>query len=249
MRLRPRLIPTLVAATTAITCVRLGIWQLHRYGESAELSARMLDAWAAAPLVGLDRSDDPSRAWRQGEVTGRWVPGTLAVVRGTPVAEEPGYQLVTLLEQADGVRVLVDRGWVPTELPDDPAAAWLSAGDVTVSGLVVPIAGSAELRPEPGPGGVARWPLEMDLLWGVFPRALGLPFASMAAVSGPDVAPFALRAGPRFDDESQRRLGPLPVAGYVLPLPQTHHLSYAAQWFGFAGLALLAWAWTSREVS
>lgn len=240
------MIPAIAALFTAITCARLGVWQLHRYGESAAISARLLAAWDAPPVQRVDDAPVEELAFRQATLRGAWAPGTTAVVRGTPVAGEPGYQVITTFVAEDGARVLVDRGWVPTTTPPEGFAALDVADPATITGLLVPVEGNTALRPEPGPGGLLRWPLEMDLLWGMFPRAVGLPFAAMAASAEPPVSAVALRVGPRLEHEDERRLGPLPVPGYVLPLPQTHHLSYAAQWFAFAGMALVLWLWFSR---
>lgn len=230
---------------TALTCIRLSVWQLHRYDESAQLSQRMLDAWGRPPATGLDGPVEQLH-WRQLRVTGRWIPGTTGVVRGTPVAGEPGYQVISTLRLDDGGTLLVDRGWVPTTTPEERFASLDVDTAADLTGLLVPITGDTTLRPSPGPGGLALWPLEMDTLWGVFPRAVGLPFASMAAVTQPPPAALALRVGPRVEREDDRRLGQLPVPGYVLPLPQTHHLSYAAQWLAFSLMAVAVWAWVSR---
>lgn len=249
MRWKPRLIPTVVAAFVAVTCARLGGWQLQRYGESQATSEAILSAWNQPPLQGLDPSAGPELAHRQARVEGAWVPGREVVVRATPVAGEPGYQLIATLALSTGGRLLVDRGWVPMAVTAAELATLDEPGTVVVEGLVVPITGDRSLRAVPGPDGLTRWPLEMDLLWGVLPRAVGLPFASLADAAPEPVVGVALRRGPALEHEDERRMGPLPVGGYVLPIPQTHHLSYAFQWFAFATLAVLIWAWFSRAPS
>lgn len=248
MRLKPRFLPSVAALVVCLVTARLGVWQIQRYATSAEIAASMTAAWELDPLTALHAVPPETLRFRRASLRGRWVPGSGALVRGTPISGMPGYELVSLLALEGGEHLLVDRGWVRTDVSASEIAALhppegSRADDVLVEGLLVPMDGTSTLRATTGPDGVTRWPLEMDLLWGVFPRAVGLPYASMAAAAGVPVAPVALCLGPRLDEETERRATTVPAPGYVLPLPRTHHLSYAAQWFAFCAFAAVLWLW------
>jgi cytochrome oxidase assembly protein ShyY1 len=239
------ILPTLAALVVGLTTARLGVWQLQRYATSAERSTSMIAAWEREPLVELTAATPEDLHFRRATLRGRWVPNTGMLVRGTPIAGNPGYEFVSLLALDPGKAVLVDRGWVPTTVTAAELGVLYPAEEVQVEGLLVPVEGNRDLRGAKDPDGIERWPLEMDLLWGVFPRAVGLPFASMAAAADVPVAPVALLLGPRLEEETERRARTLPAPGYVLPLPRTHHLSYAAQWFAFSALTAAIWLWHS----
>lgn len=226
------------------TCVRLGFWQLDRYDSSQATTHEIVSAWEKPPLTTLDPAADLNN--RRAALTGAWVPRSSALASGGLVSGAPGYQLMTVLQVRGGPRVLVDRGWVPVEVTPDQLAALDVPGEVSVEGLLVRLEGRTDLEPEAHLDAVPRWPLETDLLWGVLPRAKGPPLAAIAAHTSPPVAPWALRAGPALEEGRERRLGSLPVGGYVLPVPKIHHLSYAAQWFAFALLGVIVWAWMCR---
>lgn len=248
----PRPIPTVATVFVALVCARLGVWQLHRYGESAERSAAVLATWNLPPIEALPSSPDPSLVHRRAQLTGRFVVPEVGRVSGGVVGDEPGHQLVAVFQPDAGPALLVDRGWVPVGLPGDEVRALTPEEPVTVEGLLVPAEGPTDLVPRQSPEGAVLWPLHTDLAYGVFPRVVGPPFAAMAASVDRPLAPLVLRVGPSFEPEQPRPLGALPVGGYVLPLPRTHHLSYAGQWFAFAALAVVLWAWAStrrREVS
>lgn len=243
MRLRPRILPTLAALVVGVVCFRLGIWQLARYDESAAISETMTTAWSETPLTRVGPGAD--LAHRRASLEGRWVDTDPAFVTGGLVGGQPGYQLIAIFECDDGTRLLVDRGWVPVSTTPASLAAVHQPGPARITGLLLPISGSTELVPTRTPDGLYRWPLETDLLMGLLPRVLGPPHAAIAAAADPPVGPYLLAVGPAVDEARHRKRGALPVSGYVLPLPKIHHLSYAAQWFGFAGLALLLWLWSS----
>lgn len=243
MRLKPRILPTVAALVVCLTTARLGVWQIQRYATSAEIAAAMTSAWELDPLTSLTEAPTASLHYRRASLRGRWVQGSGVLVRGTPISGIPGYELVSLLALSQGEHLLVDRGWVRTDVSAPELAALYPAEEVVVEGLLVPTDGDPSLRGTTGPDGITRWPLEMDRLWGVLPRAVGLPYASMAAAAGVPVAPVALCLGPRLDEETERRATTTPAPGYVLPLPRTHHLSYAAQWFAFCAFAAVLWIW------
>jgi cytochrome oxidase assembly protein ShyY1 len=225
-----------------VVCARLGVWQLHRYGESNAIAEERRAAWSADEVEQVDPS--AALAFRRASLRGRWADVEPALITGGLVGGQPGYQVIAALETESGQRLLVDRGWVPVTTTREQLAALHQPGPAEVAGLLLPIEGSPRGEPVVRDG-LVQWPLETDLYLGLLPRVLGPPFAAMAARADPPVLPYVLIAGPAFDEARHRKPGALPVPGYELPLPKVHHLSYAAQWFGFAGAALLLWLWAS----
>jgi surfeit locus 1 family protein len=227
----------------SVVCARLGVWQLHRYDESNAISEERQSAWHAPPLTELDPAMPLS--YRRAELSGRWLEGEPALTTGGLVGGQPGYQVIVLLQTAAGHRLLVDRGWVPVSVTRAQLDELHQPGAAEVSGVLLPIEGDPRGAPVVRDG-LSRWALETDLYLGLLPRVLGPPYAAIAAHADPPVLPYVLVLGPELEEARSRQMGPLPVTGYQLPLPRVHHLSYAAQWFGFAGAAVLIWLWASR---
>ena len=72
--------------------------------------------------------------------------------------------------------------------------------------------------------------------------------AASVGVSHYESAVDVARRAREERDEERLDPGPLPIEGYSLPLPKTHHRSYAAQWFAIAALALALWLWASLRL-
>jgi cytochrome oxidase assembly protein ShyY1 len=143
----------------------------------------------------------------------------------------------------------VNKGWVPVSTTPDIIEDLASQSKPTIEGLLMPVEGSPHIQPIISDNGMPRWPLESDLLYGVLPRVIGLPYAAIAAQEERPVMDYFVAIGPAYHDARERKPNALPVTGYSLPLPRIHHLSYAAQWFAFAGIAGLLWLWSTWQRS
>lgn len=235
-RWRTLLGPGLATLVALAVLVSLGVWQLQRKqwkdGLVAQIEARAHGEPAAVP---------PEAAWprwlaeddefRRVHLTGRFlydkeapVHGLMSGQRGAPVQ---GYYLLTPLQQADGSIVIVNRGFVPTELRD-PARRPDSEppGEVTVTGLVRAPEGRTWFVPENDP---ARNDWFVRDTAGIA-RAGGLARA----------APFLV------DADATPNPGGWPKGGQTPVRLSNDHLQYALTWFGLA-LTLLGvfgtWAW------
>ncbi len=247
MPLRPRPLPTIAAIVVAATCLRLMVWQLARYAESEATTAAVAAQWEAEPVNQVPLDAPQALVHRRATLTGTWTERAPTLVKGGLISGVPGYQWLEVLQQPNGARVLVDRGWVPVDITHADLLRLRERDVVSIEGILVPLSGPASLRASPGPDGLAKWPMHTDLLWGLLPRVLGQPLAAVAAAETEPVAPLALRVGPHLEDERLRKHGPLPIGGYMLPIPRTHNLSYAAQWLAFALMALVLWVWQSWQ--
>ncbi len=248
MKLEPRWVPSLVALVFVLLFARLGVWQIQRYQQAAALSSTIRAAWELAPLESVDATIAADAIHRRASLHGQWVDPNAALIRGGLVAGIPGYHLIGVFAPTHGPPIVVDRGWVPTSSTREQLDDLAPAGTVDIEGLLVLGAGDSSLQPQASDIGIDRWPMVTDLAYGLFHRVLGPPYGAIArAHPAQPLRNLALVQGPMLTDEPDRRLGPLPVPGYVLPLPRTHHLSYAGQWFAFALGTVALWGWLSRK--
>jgi surfeit locus 1 family protein len=135
----------------------------------------------------------------------------------------PGYHVLTVMQLADGSRLLVNRGWLPfsgyrEQLPDvalDPAAR----GDLTLTGRIgaLPVAGLRSGQAAPASEG--GWP-----------RVTSFPtLEQLEAAYGATLLPVVLLLDPGTGPGYLRDWQP---AG----LPPQRHIGYAVQWWSFAVL-------------
>jgi surfeit locus 1 family protein len=200
--------------------VRLGFWQVARLRErraenQAVLAARVrpaLDLGAGAARTAEELSD------RWIEARGVYDREHEIVLRGQALQGAPGVYVVTPLRLAGGeAAVLVLRGFVPA--PDAVRAdvdSLAEPGTVRVRGLATPI-GSGGGKPLEHAGRTTWARLDLDALRERVPYPL---------------LPVVVRQTP---DPS------LPRSPRRLPAPELDdgpHLSYAIQWFLFAGMAV-----------
>lgn len=197
---------------------RLGVWQLGRLRERRAANVAIAAA-RSAPAVMLAPSSAgvDSLAERRVVGRGRYDPGQEIIVRGEALQGVPGVRVVTpLLLGVGGPAVLVDRGFLPA-----PDAVTIDArgteepGEVTVRGIALPVPPG---RGEPiEHGGRTTW------------RRLDLP--ALRERLPYEVLPIYIKQSPDSSLPSfPRRLEPPPIG-------DGPHLSYAVQWFLFAGLA------------
>ena len=235
--------PGLATLAALAILVALGLWQLDRRGWKEGLTAQI-----AARAHGPPGEILPEARWaafrqadqeyRRVQLRGTFlheheapVHGLMEDRRGRPVQ---GVYLLTPLRLADGATVIVNRGFVPTELRDPTSRPdGQVAGVTTVTGLVRAPETRTAFVPANDP---AR------NTW--FVRSV----ADIAAARGLErVAPFLV------DADATPNPGGWPRGGQTrLQLPN-NHLQYAWTWFGLAGTLLavfasFAWTRLGREL-
>ena len=149
-RFRPSLWSTLAAAAGIAAALSLGLWQLGRAQEKAQLATARDAAAAQAPIrLGASPVDAAEVENRQVQARGRLDPRGLVLLDNRVRSGQAGYEVVMPLALEDSppergsperssLHVLVNRGWVRasgdrTRLPDIVT----SEADVTVVGLAV----------------------------------------------------------------------------------------------------------------
>jgi surfeit locus 1 family protein len=203
----------------AALCVRLGFWQVERLSERRAVKQAALAA-RAKPTLDLG----VSTASTAEELSDRWVEARGVydrehemVLRGQAFQGAPGVHVVTPLRLAGSEAVvLVLRGFVPAaDAVRADTDSLVEPGTVRVRGLAVPIPSGAG-QPIEHAGRTTWARLDLDALRERLPYPL---------------LPVIVRQTP---DSS------LPRSPRRLPAPELDdgpHLSYAIQWFLFAGMA------------
>jgi len=222
---------TLLTACAVLLFVDLGRWQWHRAEQKRALAAAFaLGTRAVQPLAGQRAADLPRYA--QVQANGRYDTAHQFLLDNMPQDGRTGYEVLTPLELTDGRVLIVNRGWVPMptsrrELPDIGFDA-SSAESVR---------GRLDDLPRPGielghvpPATAAAWPKVTSFpTMADLSTALGRPLEGRQLLLNPD-APHGYAR-----DWQPSGLTP------------ERHLSYAAQWWTFAALALVLYAVLNRR--
>jgi surfeit locus 1 family protein len=234
---RSLVLPALASLVALAILLGLGTWQLQRRtwkeGLIAQIQARAYgEPGAIVPEAEWSSWRAEQDEFRKVRATGTFLhPLEVAVYglapgeqRGAPVQ---GYYLITPLRLPSGAVVMVNRGFVPTELKN-PAARPGSqpAGEVVVTGLVRAPEARNAFTPADDP---AR-----NLWFARDPQAI----ARLHRLER--VAPFLI------DADASPLPGGWPRGGQTLLNLPNNHLQYAVTWFGIA-LTLIgvfaAFAW------
>jgi surfeit locus 1 family protein len=204
---------------TAAGFARLGVWQLSRLRERRAANREIAAARAAPPATLPPVPPDVAGlAERRMVVRGRYDHAHEIVIRGDVLQGVPGVRIVTPLLLGDGgVAVLVDRGFLPA--PDAVTVNLRGSeepGEQTVRGIGLPVSAGPG---EPVEHGGRRTWRRLDLA----ALRARLPYA---------VLPVYLKQSP---DSTLPRF---PRREALPPMDDGPHLSYAVQWFLFAGMAV-----------
>lgn len=211
-----------LCAGLALLFAGLGAWQIERLRWKTDLIARV-DTRLAAPPVPLGTSNDWPE-YTKVRVSGRFDHASETLVDALTERGKGFWVLTPLL--TPNRTILVNRGFVPTEL-DDPSnrAAGQIGGETSVSGLVrLTEPGGRFLRPNKD----GRW----------YSRDV----AAIAHARGiANAAPFFI------DADATANPGGYPIGGLTVVSFRNAHLVYALTWFGLAGLSLFGLVLTLRS--
>jgi surfeit locus 1 family protein len=227
----------LVLAGTAL-CIRLGIWQLDRLDQRRATTAHYVQMQAAPPLrlPGDAGQDLTSMEYHAVTATGRYDFSQQVALRNQAYHDEYGYHLLTPLVLDDGAAVLVDRGWIPAEGNDSPAA-WSTYDEV----------------PEAGVSGIIRLSRAKAEVGGETDPPLPPGQTRLDTWFFPDI--------PRIQQQVSYRLIPVYIqlnedqSDVQPPVPdqpdvdltEGPHQSYAIQWFSFAAILFIGYPFYIRR--
>ncbi|MCB1336771.1 MAG: SURF1 family protein [Maritimibacter sp.] len=205
-----QILAAILLAAGLATFVSLGIWQLHRL-EWKEAILAEIDAKIAEPAVALPAAPEPQAdEYRAVRLAGAFEPGEILVLVSSR-DYGAGFRVIAPFVTADGRRILVDRGFLPTERREATRSL-----------------GAAEIE------GNLHWPDERtgstpeDDLVGNWWYARDV--AKMAAHLGTE--PVLVIARNATDPE----IRPMPVDSSSV---RNKHLEYAMTWFLFAATWVL----------
>lgn len=238
---------TVLVFGSAAVCVRLGIWQLHRLGERKAHNA-LMEARMAAPPVALEHVAADTALYRRVALRGVYDNAHAIILANRSRRGLPGVDLLSPLRMADGVVVLVERGWLPSaDAETADITPYARADTVSVEGIVLPFPqrhlGAIVREPKSAPADafartwfrLDRKQLEQRFPYPIAPffvremRREPAPAAGSAAVEDPSREQPLAGSPPRLDAIPPPELGNGP------------HLSYAIQWFSFALIFLVGW--------
>lgn len=231
----------LLLAAGALLCglfLALGVWQVQRLawknGLIERIAARAHGEPVAAPAAAewpAWRADPVAHEYRRAQLTGRWLPDRERLVQAL-TEKGGGFWVMAPLLQADGLVVLVNRGFVPS------AARWQTLrevarceGTVTVTGLL--------RRSEPGGGFLRRNDASSGRWYSRDVDAL----ASAMGLSATEVAPYFIDAG--ADAPCATPEGP--IGGLTVLRFTNNHLVYALTWFVLAAMTAAAVVFVARD--
>jgi surfeit locus 1 family protein len=242
--LKPRWLAVLALVLLVATgMARLGQWQWDRAQEQGRLQT--VRAAASRPQVPLTSLLAPQQSFtnqvtdRPVTVRGRWDPAHQLLVADRYLSDQRGWWVLTplVIDQVAGGTsgtsgaagaIAVVRGWVPSAQDAAAAPSALPAGPVELAGVLRP--GEPPIDRDPGVGS-------------------GLPDGQIDGVDLTQLVrrwPYRLITG--YLVMTQQR--PAPAGAGLRVVPPTapgsrslawQNLSYAVQWFVFAGFGLFMW--------
>lgn len=210
-----------LALVTVVTFVALGLWQLDRLEERRAFNQLVRERTQAAPADLADVLALPAAevAHRPVVATGVYEPAGEVLLSLRSHDGRAGHHVLTPLRLPDGRLVVVDRGWVPLEWDDPPLPdAPPPQGTVEVVGLAQP-------------GQQARRAGRFDSQNGPLQFVSHVDLDRIGQGLGEPVSPLYVVAR-----SPQSQAGQYPVPAEPVALEEGNHLSYAVQWFLFAGV-------------
>jgi len=226
-----------------VVFVSLGNWQLNRAQERRAI-AQTITTGQDATIVTLSTQStlEGLLPWQPASVTGIWRPELSFLLDNRNLDGQPGLWLATPLALEPDRLVLVLRGWVARPIAQYNALPVISAptGAVTIEGdLATHIPRLYSLGEEAPLRFVDTATLvvgeqETALPLKDLPRRQNVSLTELSDQTGLQFLPFVLLQTSDVADELLVRQWPKPS------IDADQNVGYAMQWFGFAGIALVA---------
>jgi surfeit locus 1 family protein len=235
---------TLIVLAGIGLTIRLGFWQLDRYGQRQSV-IHQVESMQALPVLDLNQRPLPTdlntMEYRQVTVSGQYdfehQEALRNQVRERMTGTDPGIALVTPLIMADGQAILVERGWIPLE--NTTPASWRQfdePGTIDVTGIirlsmVKAEIGNALVDPTltPGQTRLDYWYfMNVGRIQEQIPYPILGVYIQQAPGTNLDTLPFRLMQKPDLDPGD--------------------NFSFALQWFFCAGLLFIGYPiWLKKQ--
>ncbi|NOH70841.1 SURF1 family protein [Vibrio pectenicida] len=217
----------LLTLAVFFTLVNLGFWQLARAQEK-QVMEQVLSAREQSAVIGIDELHLADFTY----VTGVKVAAKLSPIKGRYLLldnqiyqGEVGYLAYQLMESEKGMKVLLERGFLPasTQREQLPKVAWLTA----------PINITARLYQR------SANPLSDNLYMetSIPHRIQNLNIERLTQIWGYSIQPYVLQ--PIASE------WPYPQPWQPVPLSSTKHFGYSIQWFSMAAALLILSLWVT----
>ena len=238
LKLRPLLWPTIMMIPIVLFSLSLGVWQMERRAWKRDILDRIATNQAAAPMT-LDEllKGDPLRfEYGRVKVSGSFLHDKEFFLAARSLKNKVGMQVVTPVRTDDGIIVLFDRGWIPSEKkePDKRAEGQLP-GKVELVGIVRRSQIKRQFAPDNDPA--RNFWFHVDV-----------PVMRQMAGGKPD----PVLDGFFLEADATPNPGGIPVGGQTrLDIPNDH-LQYAITWFliALAGVGVyLAYHWENGRLT
>lgn len=226
------LVSHVFALAVVVAFVGLGVWQLDRLDQRQARNALVEERSARAPLAvgaALDQLEPDEVEYVPVLDRGHYVADEQVIVRNRSQGGAAGSWVVTPLRTGSGPTILVNRGFIPEVL--------VAPGDVAVPTDPVEVAGwlrTSQQRAGFGPRDAEEGRLE---------ALARLDVARIDAQVADDLAPVWLQLSASSPPPPDGLPDPVPLP----ELGEGNHLSYAVQWFIFAGLGAVVYCLLLRR--
>ena len=238
---RRRLVVLVAAVLAAALTARLGLWQVDRGRQKADLQDQISARSAMPALPQAELARDPVAAevqhYRRIQLRGRWLADRTVYLDNRAMNGRAGFIVVTplLLDSGSpGDAVLVQRGWSPRHQTDRTQLAALATpqGEVELSGRIAPPPSKLYEFDAAG-GGVIRQNLDLTH----FAREIRVPLRPLSVQQTGAVGADVGTAAGTAPSDGLLRDWPAPA------LDVAKHHGYAFQWFALCALICGLYAW------
>jgi len=222
MNFRPSLQLTVILTTLAVLFLRLGLWQLDRRAEKADLFLR----FEQAPSLSIEEALVRHEQWAKVEAFGHYDPSRHFLLDNKVWNGRAGVQALTPFRLSDGRWVLVNRGWLPLSpdrrsLPDVPTDA---AAHHIRGRLVAPAFGGPRL------GRADEWSADH------WPQLITyFDLAGASAALGETLEPWIIQLAADDDSGFGDRQWTAATMGPAV------HAAYAVQWLALCATTVVIW--------
>ncbi|CAN5249754.1 SURF1 family protein [soil metagenome] len=238
LKLRPIFWPTIVMLPIFLFALFLGAWQMERRAWKIDILDRIATNQAAAPIT-LDellKGDLLRREYGRVRVSGTFLHDKEFFLAARSHKNKVGMQVVTPLRTDDGIVVLFDRGWIPSDKREpDKRAEGQRPGKVELTGIVRRSQIKRQFAPDNDPARNFWFHVDVPVM-----RKMA------GGKSDPVLDSFFL------DADATPNPGGIPVGGQTrLDIPNDH-LQYAITWLLIALSAAgvyLAYHWENGRLT
>lgn len=230
-----------VLAFTYFAFTVLAPWQLGKNTRQSHFNERLKAAMQQDPVPVAEvipangKPVNEDKDWTHVTLQGHFLPHEEVLLRNRPVESAPAYQVLTPFETADGLRFIVNRGWLPADAPGKGKAidnlALPPSGEQNLSGYVRLGEGRSE-------GGVLKAEGHE--------QTTSINAAQIGEARGVELAHDYVQLDADSVGKIQDANPDNVETPHAIPLPQIEsgpYLSYGIQWIAFGIIAPILLGW------